>query len=446
MVEMLGVLAIMGLLSIVALSGYRLAMTKYRASELLSEANRRATVLSAQFLTSQHADLSGFTKHDFGYGVFNSGEVVLHGNRFDLTISDVTQDVCEEMLEGRGKMVRAFSPETCMFNNVIVLTYDKELSTTNEEIQETQVICGDTQELWNGNCVDKCAENQERDEDGTCKNTDEETPVNSCGQNQYLDANDECQSCPSQITEATSERACLGCFSTSFWSNQDSCLEPCTGSKYHIMSGACNSCTSEASSETTARECGTCGSARKTFTDDGKTYCAIADCSTLSKCSSTGCFQTVTGTCVVCNQEATSQVANAAACGACSAYTPRQVFEVDGVLKCGLKTCPAGKYHNVAGTCANCSSSSANDKTSEAYCSDCSSTSTPRYYRNSKCYACPTTLASASNAESCAQCFNGTYNGSCSCPTDINAATTVYSCTQCFGGTYNSTTKKCVAN
>ena len=58
MVETLGVLAIMGLLVIGGVAGYRYAMDKYNANEILNEVRKRAVTASQQRVLGQPIDLS----------------------------------------------------------------------------------------------------------------------------------------------------------------------------------------------------------------------------------------------------------------------------------------------------------------------------------------------------------------------------------------------------
>ena len=53
MVEMLGVLAIIGVLSIGGIAGYTMAMNRYRANEVIDMANKMASIVFAQDQTSQ---------------------------------------------------------------------------------------------------------------------------------------------------------------------------------------------------------------------------------------------------------------------------------------------------------------------------------------------------------------------------------------------------------
>ena len=55
MVEMLGVLAIVGVLSVGGISTYGVAMKKHKANELLHQASMLATTISAHAITNKGA-------------------------------------------------------------------------------------------------------------------------------------------------------------------------------------------------------------------------------------------------------------------------------------------------------------------------------------------------------------------------------------------------------
>ncbi len=50
MTEMLGVLAVIGVLSLIGIMGFKLAMTKWRANELVAEVNMRSVTLVQQLV------------------------------------------------------------------------------------------------------------------------------------------------------------------------------------------------------------------------------------------------------------------------------------------------------------------------------------------------------------------------------------------------------------
>ena len=103
MVEMLGTLAIMGVLSIGGIAGYSYAVTKYKANETIDELNNRAIVYATQLQNG--ALLSGTVlrngefgdKTALGYGVLAT--VSEYENEFNVTLSEIPFEVCEQILK-----------------------------------------------------------------------------------------------------------------------------------------------------------------------------------------------------------------------------------------------------------------------------------------------------------------------------------------------------------
>ena len=100
MVETLGVLAIMGLLAIGGIIGYRWAMDKYRATDTINELNRRAIVHSTQLMTTQTLNALEFPEETrMGYRVETS---LLSGEKagyFEIALNGVEGGVCREILK-----------------------------------------------------------------------------------------------------------------------------------------------------------------------------------------------------------------------------------------------------------------------------------------------------------------------------------------------------------
>ena len=131
LVEMLSVLAIMGVLSLIGLYSYRQAIAKMHANKLIYEANKRATVVSTQIIfVNGKGNLNEFTTNEFGYGTFPTGEITPHGEQFDISITGVAKDICQKMQNNVGGMIVGFAPETCTEENTIALTYNNDLSET----------------------------------------------------------------------------------------------------------------------------------------------------------------------------------------------------------------------------------------------------------------------------------------------------------------------------
>ena len=102
MVEMLGVLAIMGVLSIGGIAGYRYAMDKYRVNETMDELNRRAIMYAIQLEQGVPASGTVLSNGEFGpkttlgYGV--EGYVSSDTGYFEIALKEVPSSVCRGLV------------------------------------------------------------------------------------------------------------------------------------------------------------------------------------------------------------------------------------------------------------------------------------------------------------------------------------------------------------
>lgn len=92
MVEMLGVLAIIGVLSIGGIAGYTMAMNRYRANEIIDAASKLSVVVQTAKGGAGDADLTikdvGFTDttlHDATFTPQVNGEVAVAGTSDGVT-------------------------------------------------------------------------------------------------------------------------------------------------------------------------------------------------------------------------------------------------------------------------------------------------------------------------------------------------------------------------
>ena len=98
MVEMLGVLAIIGVISIGGIAGYTYAMDRHRANELLDGGYKRAYTISTQLSVGIDPDLSEFSGSNETSGG-NFGDTFQRwGDEFGITVTDVTKKVCENLI------------------------------------------------------------------------------------------------------------------------------------------------------------------------------------------------------------------------------------------------------------------------------------------------------------------------------------------------------------
>ena len=138
MVEMLGVLAIVGVLSVGGVYGYGVAMKKHKANELLHQASMLATTISAQiasgktdlalenFGNSSNGSFSSVKGPD-GSSNYQSGD-----DKFTMQITGMDSAVCEQMQGMKGGTVRSVSCGTPDANGKVTATlaFNKDLSST----------------------------------------------------------------------------------------------------------------------------------------------------------------------------------------------------------------------------------------------------------------------------------------------------------------------------
>ena len=103
MVEMLGTLAVIGVLSVGSIAGYRYAMDNYYTNEILAGASQRAVLVAAQITAGQTPSLAEFDKIETA-GAFFSGVVADDiENAFGIKVSGVKGSVCENLVKATAE-------------------------------------------------------------------------------------------------------------------------------------------------------------------------------------------------------------------------------------------------------------------------------------------------------------------------------------------------------
>ena len=126
MVEMLGVLAVMGVLSVGGVAMYTSAMNKHRANELLNEASKRAAAVAAQ-ISMQGKEANDNLIADFtNPSGYTFGVEKKNANQFNITINAVDDDICAQMNAASGTN----TPIRNINNGCTELTFNNDMSTT----------------------------------------------------------------------------------------------------------------------------------------------------------------------------------------------------------------------------------------------------------------------------------------------------------------------------
>ncbi len=228
MVEMLGTLAIIGVLSLGALTTYRYAMNKYMANEAAYHLNLRLTDLKTQLMRGQTLSLSEYKDHKT---IFDFGEPHQKDATISLPIFDVDKGVCESLFDTLSDSVSSIavnakisaSKDDCEDKNDMTFSFD------------VSDIVNDTDNTDNNNSSDLNDSTDDTTESDLCENITCEAcfaceegecqPLedgSSCGDNRICEGGfclteeipniDEYKSCSSDADCTDKDKGCMECY------------------------------------------------------------------------------------------------------------------------------------------------------------------------------------------------------------------------------------------
>ncbi len=199
LVETLGTLAIMGILSVVGLAAYNSAMDRHKANTLIQEAQRRAVIVAGQIgFQGREPSLTEFEP----YNKTSAGEfkgVTTEGlyKQFGIKVSKVSKSVCENILRtiGESTPIRRLSLETtptsplttCNDTNAFLFIYNNDMQGKSSD---TEYATDDS------SCKSVCG--VFNPETHTCDESDCEIPTNTCTENTDCNTNNECMVCDTE--------------------------------------------------------------------------------------------------------------------------------------------------------------------------------------------------------------------------------------------------------
>ena len=175
MIEILGMLAVMGLLGMAGVKMYTNAMNKHRANELIYEAQKRATMVAMQITAGQGGlSVAGF-KDPTGY-TFGVEQNSANTNQFNITITGVDSAICTQMKTTVGpatpiRVISEFCDRLTFNNDLSTTSYASDFNGNQEECEKKndQKYC-----LSDNTCIPSTSE-------CACSRYD----VNECGQDMY---------------------------------------------------------------------------------------------------------------------------------------------------------------------------------------------------------------------------------------------------------------------
>ena len=200
MVEMLGVLALMGLLAVLGAKGYSMAMERVAATTIVNDISKRAMIYSQQLLAG--AELKTDEMPAVIHNVYPVGAERFGEQFFKITVQDVDRPVCEYIaksgfalpiqIAANNTVVSSDNIGACNNNNNLVdmtFTFTRTLRPCSDCLSgvktcETDSQCATNQTCQNGMCL--CSPYYACN--GTC------CPAGQFCVNGQCSANDSCQS------------------------------------------------------------------------------------------------------------------------------------------------------------------------------------------------------------------------------------------------------------
>lgn len=99
MVEMLGVLAIIGVLSVSGIAGYRYGIEKYQANEIIDEVSKRAIIAATQMIQQGELGSDGFLKSVNGITYATGLASAEDDASFFIDVTGLKESVCRLVLK-----------------------------------------------------------------------------------------------------------------------------------------------------------------------------------------------------------------------------------------------------------------------------------------------------------------------------------------------------------
>ena len=140
MVEMLGTLAIVGVLSVGAIGGYSYAMNKHRTNELIYEATKRAQWVGTQLeMNNPNPSINTFGNDSLGGGRFTGQVLQLENGQIGIAVADLKEAVCDAIKDeiGDNTVIRAIKNTdatgdvVCDEGVTATLVFNRDLSADN---------------------------------------------------------------------------------------------------------------------------------------------------------------------------------------------------------------------------------------------------------------------------------------------------------------------------
>ena len=472
MVEMLGVLAVIGVLSIGGIMGYNYAIAKTKSNSIMNELTLRAMALSASLERTTPTVNTPLTMEMgtvFQMGYATTAKMSVNPEYFEITVQGVDKKICELTLTDYNLSAftivnnALYENSTAVCNdaeNDMIFVYKKDLgerrtcaakgffnidsykcecaggtyfdNTTKDCVCPAGHIWSDTERK----CIEsRCGDNEFESLDGGCVSCEDPNGYR-------IDQNDEnaialCEACEERVYNSSSNGRCL--------------LKGCTmGENYLDSEGICQKCADRRSRYLSNTQygmdtCKACPTMHVSYVVN-----TVPVCTSNTLCSEQKFVYTKSGftsKCADCNSPDDFQIGwkkdgqggiaseDIASCRACKDENGNQIRDIytqDYIIYCRKIVCNSNEFKGTDGKCYSCTEAKQIAVNNN---SGCDSTTCDRIIENGlckmktcptdthvllsdgSCYDCETSQAFSSSEEECNKCTNrgwlGTSNNLC---------------------------------
>ena len=247
MVEMLGVLAVVGVLSVGGIAGYTYAMNKHYANELLNSASQRAVILKAQKAAGLPLSLREFDGLEVAGGTFESVEELEDGSAFIIPVSGVKGAVCENLIKATdGTDITIAKDNSETLTDITEEDCGDENDNNLVFVFETG-IGGASDSGANETVCDPACEGGQRCIQGVCVYSITDCPIEICDEDEYCYLAEVCSEiCSEEYNETTGEYSYV-CKTTEDLAKcpVEECWDDGEGGEYCELASYCNAFCSE---------------------------------------------------------------------------------------------------------------------------------------------------------------------------------------------------------